>query len=226
MTDNVDTPLDSRGYLTHGEQVPQITAAVSLGRELAYHAKPNSQGLLCGWFKHSREAREYGLDVLGTGNWSVVVWRPDLGPYVVKISRGQDDSYAGYAAWCRAHQHLPCVPRIHYVWSCPDTGHVMYVLDRLEPLDDIDAEDISNVIACPGWVSEDVMEYQQYNYPDLPAARETFEAIEFAFWGLADFDLHHENVMQDAEGRLVITDPLSYVRDQDNDEGEDDDYNE
>lgn len=138
---------------------------------------------------------EHGFDLLGDGNFSLVVKHEAAPGYVIKVVIRDNDSAPAYMAWCRAHPG-PHVPRIHHLQR--QGRYVVAVLDELRRMDTDRTQ-----------IYELHLDRYLEKVTDHPV-NAVAQSIRKFFKDAADFDLHPANVMMDLNGELVITDPLSY----------------
>lgn len=145
-----------------------------------------------------------GLHCVGGGHFSTV-YRIDAAPnLVVKVTAGEsDEASLTYLAWCRAHPG-PHVPRVYYLRRATDIQ--VSVMNRLYPMDDDNRSKF--------------YEYLHEFDGDLEAGMEDGYAPAFVvkqiqefFSDIARWDLHADNAMQDENGVLVITDPITRCND-------------
>lgn len=150
-----------------------------------------------------------GWEYSGAGFFAAVFVRGGL---ALKIGLKAGDTGAMYAAWCRANQALPGVPRIYSISKFSGCYLVLtrrYEVLRKEWLDDEDSEYL------PALAEEHDAVRVAVNRGIAPGnARfdtvQTGLLIRDFFVGVVDFDVHEQNIMVDAEGNLIITDPVSY----------------
>jgi hypothetical protein len=146
-----------------------------------------------------------GWTIGGSGYFSAVFYKGGL---AIKISlRAASDAAMDYLFWCKDHQGLPGIPMVHAMKQMEYTYCVL--MDRLEA--------VSHLLN-PQDDSYD--EFVDAEYQEIKAAINTGErgqyfhtantalAIRREFERFAHFDMHRGNLMQDRDGKLVITDPL------------------
>lgn len=150
-----------------------------------------------------------GFRVLGSGNFAVVLEHTDHPGLAFKVGLKKEDSGATYAAWCRAnvgkYEHIPRILYLQRYEEC-----YVAVMPKYKPYD-YSCYDIVRI-------AREALHGAEYGEDELDAAccfgvYVTITAIREFFQGLASFDLHDENVMLDDEGKLVITDPVSFTGD-------------
>lgn len=163
--------------------------------------------------------RDLNAEVHGEGHFSVVVTLPGYDRLAFKLILGADTS-VGYLAWCRSMRregktwavHLPDVlamTQIRDAWivALPlykDAGNHPEFEELAEFLswfadEDIEALKISRAYQWARGVQK---------FP--PTLINALEEICCAFCCVGHFDLHSANWMVDADGNVVITDPLSF----------------
>lgn len=143
-------------------------------------------------------AERNGLKKLGSGYYSKVFEHPSAPGLVIKFCcSDEDEASITYLAWARAHPG-PHVPVIHHLLR--GSGYHVSVMNKLYPLDG------NNMVEYDKYMSY----YSDYGrHADVfGPARVALEIKEF-FSDIAGWDLHNENVMQDANGVMVITDPIT-----------------
>lgn len=155
------------------------------------------------------EMAESGWEYAGSGYFSAVFVKGGL---AVKLGFKVTDTGAMYAAWCRSHQGLPGVPEVYSLTKF--TGCYAVLTRRYEALDKEWLDEGS-----PDYLPDLAAEFEgirgAVNRGDNPTASQ-FDTVRTAglirefFEGVVDFDLHAGNVMLDAAGELVITDPVSH----------------
>jgi hypothetical protein len=157
-----------------------------------------------GEYRVKDEARSAGMRCLGGGCFSSVYTHPSAPGLVVKVTGnkgygGEDrgESSITYLAWARANPG-PHVPVVHHLIRT--TNVCVAVMDQLEELDESNSA-----------LFRKHMESYDYksNMHFAPAAVAA-EIREF-FTGVAGWDLHKGNVMQDRNGTMIITDPITTV---------------
>lgn len=162
-------------------------------------------------------AERWGYSVLGSGHFSAVVAHVDHPEYAFKLGFRAEDSGAMYAAWCRDTK-LPHLPEIIHMHNYPEAYMVCMPKygDSCSGDRDIgEMRDLSDVLSCmvhgatefDGWVDPTAW----HKVAGTPL-HDTLLAIHKFFNGMAQFDLHRHNWMWDKNGRVVITDPVSFQR--------------
>lgn len=147
--------------------------------------------------------KRQGWNYVGCGHFSLVF---SDGKRALKVCGNRRDAGLTYAAWCRSNQHLPHVPRIDEVFG--EQSFYCVVMELLEPMPD-------------AWKHP---EYDQAKqglrdgyYGSSYASRQGNPAYDVAhriggfFMGIAECDLHSDNVMRrPGTGELIITDPVCF----------------
>lgn len=159
-------------------------------------------------------AKTCGFVFLGNGFFSGAYKHELMPERVLKVGFKKEDSGAAYAAFCRQHQGLPGIPIIHDIQrhQCCYT----VVLDELKKYPE-------GAAARPLKNQYDIVKYtllkNEQHFHAKPqvesdydkALTETCELIYQFFKGVAEFDLHDENVMVcPSTGKVIITDPVSF----------------
>ena len=207
-------------------------------REECYKIEDSSTGIAGQprWEAFEILAREHGYKLLGLGHFAAVFEHEDLPGYAIKVGFKKDDSGAAYAAFCRENEGLAGLPVIHLVKRF--SRAYMVAMDKYRSLNDIggnycrDGETyeqrvlnvswhVVNAIidyceqpseALSGWLDQDARaEFAQVEAQYIKDLAQTAEKINSFFHGLASFDTHRANVMVDNNGRLIITDPVSWT---------------
>lgn len=167
--------------------------------------------------------KDAGFTRLGNGYFSAAYSHELLPGKVIKVGFKKDDSGAAYVAFCRMHQGRAGIPVIHDVQRHVSCYTV--VMDKLDPLGDCEEREEDGTDSLwtfiPRAVSgndgrwAEVKEENAELYGSLSEhERETLETcrmIHKFFIGIASFDMHSGNAMIDPNGRIVITDPVSYT---------------
>ena len=137
-------------------------------------------------------AEERGIERLGNGAFSVVYKHPSCPGLVIKVGlRSNEDTALTYLAYARANPG-PHIPKVYHL--CRGTGYFIAVLDEL-----YEAEEAYFLSDLNG-------RWDESTSPECVA----LQAIKKFFRGAGSIDMHSENVMQDKDGNLVLTDPVSY----------------
>lgn len=173
--------------------------------------------------------KDAGFNRLGNGHFSAAYEHALLPGKVIKVGFKKEDSGAAYVAFCRMHQGQAGIPVVHDVQR--HAGCYTVVMDKLLPIEGLSYKrsehkelealwkHVDTAVYCTEkeW-HEHVMLCKQEgewlpkfsNEYDL-AVIETCRKIHKFFYGIASFDMHRGNAMMDANGRLVIIDPVSFT---------------
>lgn len=181
-------------------------------------------------------AREHGYRLLGLGHFAAAFEHEDLPGYAIKVGFKKDDSGAAYAAFCRENEGMAGLPVIHLVKRF--SRAYMVAMDKYRSLNDIggnycrDGETYEQRVlsvswrvvyavidrcelpseALSGWLNQDARaEFAHVETQYIKELAQTARKIHTFFYGLASFDTHRANVMVDNNGRLIITDPVSWT---------------
>lgn len=167
-----------------------------------------------------------GWREVGQGHFSLAVahvLRPD---YVFKICCRAGDAYPEYAAWCVSkfndgtHVNL-CVPHIPFLHHSLD--HVRIVpVQRLEKINsqytgnsEEYCRELEVYVNAIDTYMRDLIGITAYQDIDQDMVSDkmkaTLQALAKAFRGLRSVDIHSGNVMLDASGEMVLTDPLGFA---------------
>lgn len=210
---------------------------------IAAHYKVEDSGEGIGaqsqWGAFEVMAREEGFVMLGMGHFAAAFSHPELDGYAIKVGFKKDDSGAAYAAYCRAHQGETGIPNIHLIKRF--SRAYMVVMDKYRSMQDIGGnycreEDtyeqtylskswyVANSIIDGGETRESAFNWYMQDHGlahiELQYVRQlakTCESIHSYFHEIARFDLHRANVMVDVDGNLIITDPVSWTAEDDDD---------
>lgn len=188
------------------------------------------------WGAFSALAWEHGYKLLGLGHFAAVFEHEDLPGYAIKVGFKKDDSGAAYVAFCRENEGLAGLPVIHLVKRF--SRAYMVAMDKYRSLDDIggnycrEGETYEQRVLSVSWrvvnaiidasattteaLSRWLDQGSGAEFADLETQyikdlAQTARKIHTFFYGLASFDTHRANVMVDNNGRLIITDPVSWT---------------
>lgn len=188
------------------------------------------------WANFEIAAKEHGYKLLGLGHFAAAFEHEDLPGYAIKVGFKKDDSGAAYAAFCRENEGLAGLPVIHLVKRF--SRAYMVAMDKYHSLDDIGGNycregatyeqrvlnvswRVVNAIidqceqpseALSWWLDQDArIEFAHVETQYIKDLAQTAKKINSFFYGLASFDTHRANVMVDNNGRLIITDPVSWT---------------
>lgn len=163
---------------------------------------------------------------LGNGHFSAAYRHPLMPGKVFKVGFKKEDSGAAYVAFCRLHAGHEGIPVIHEVIrrnSC-----YIVLLDELVGLgsisiapEDLDALEFAVDFAVSlvekgrkhTFSDTYIAEFKECYKFDVEGLRESCLKIHEFFHGIARFDMHEGNMMVTKEGRLIITDPVSFTND-------------
>lgn len=165
-----------------------------------------------------------GFERLGNGHFSAAYAHSLLPGRVIKVGFKKEDSGAAYAAFCRMHQGLAGIPVIHDIQRHP--GCYTVVMDKLDSaeyarnckpeLNELYYQ-VREAVECNSWCdgheSDGIDAVREELGEHAAATIQTARMINKFFSGIASFDMHRGNIMQDAKGQLVITDPVSFSHD-------------
>lgn len=125
---------------------------------------------------------------VGGGYFSAVFAKGDL---VIKIGMKAEDSCAAYYAWVRDNPGLAGLPDLYHI-------------DRYGPVS-------YTVVMRKYEVVNDCSEADRIKRGAVEGVSDTYERIKAFFQGIAEMDMHGENVMRCPDTReLIITDPVSF----------------
>ena len=165
----------------------------------------------CWWSFYRTAMVKAGFEYLGSGYFSAVFSHPLVPERAFKVGFKKEDSGAAYAAFCRANQHRPGIPKVHAV----ERHQACYTV-VLDLLTEFSTTEVSKEVWGQYSMVRDIIEcgngakWESHRSAAGTTLWDTALAIHEFFDGIASFDLHAGNVMLDKRGELVITDPVSY----------------
>lgn len=171
--------------------------------------------------------KDAGFNRLGNGHFSAAYEHALLPGKVIKVGFKKEDSGAAYVAFCRMHQGQAGIPVVHDVQR--HAGCYTVVMDKLLPIEGLSYKRREHMELEALWEHVDTAVYSseknwnehvrlckaegswpKFSEYDL-AVIETCRKIHKFFYGIASFDMHRGNAMMDANGHLVIIDPVSFT---------------
>ena len=171
--------------------------------------------------------KDAGFNRLGNGHFSAAYEHTLLPGKVIKVGFKKEDSGAAYVAFCRMHQGQAGIPVVYDVQR--HAGCYTVVMDKLLPIEGLSYKHNEHMELEALWGYVDTAVYTsektwhehvklckaqgcwpEFSEYDL-AVIETCRKIHKFFYGIASFDMHRGNAMMDANGRLVIIDPVSFT---------------
>ena len=171
--------------------------------------------------------KDAGFNRLGNGHFSAAYEHALLPGKVIKVGFKKEDSGAAYVAFCRMHQGQAGIPVVHDVQR--HAGCYTVVMDKLLPIEGLRYKRREHMELEALWEHVDTAVYTseknwhehvklckaqgwwpEFSEYDL-AVIETCRKIHKFFYGIASFDMHRGNAMMDANGHLVIIDPVSFT---------------
>lgn len=188
------------------------------------------------WSAFEILAAENGYKLLGLGHFAAAFEHESLPGYAIKVGFKKDDSGAAYAAFCRANEGMAGLPVIHIVKRF--SRAYMVCMDKYRSLQEIGGDwcrdgktyeqrvlsvswHVVNAIidhcemppqALCWWLDNNARaEFAHVETQYIKSLALTARKIHTFFYGLASFDTHRANVMVDNNGRLIITDPVSWT---------------
>ena len=155
------------------------------------------------WNPLVKSALEAGWELLGSGHFSAVFTHAQHSDLAFKVGFKKEDAGAQYAAWCRANAGKGLrIPEILMMGRFKEAYVV--VMPKYTPM------------RSPHKYSDEFGQAAAIlNYGSghgVGELQDTARAIREFFNGMAAFDLHAANAMVDAEGHIIITDPVSETR--------------
>lgn len=183
------------------KQSPVGVAARSISVDSKYHPTREQA-----WQRFVFELEELGFEKLGRGSYGVAFEKPGY-PWIFKVFHN-DPGYLAYLNFARNHQNLPAVPKIKgkFIRISDDTYAVR--IEKLYPVDK-DEQYVLLTALRQFFNTEFPLVYQDELDNLKNAWPEIAQVVESLFkLGKFYIDIHDENIMQRADGSLVITDPL------------------
>lgn len=163
-----------------------------------------------------------GIEFVGSGLYSVVLAHPKFPGRVFKVSTSVMDGFRAFAKYCQENPEVPMLPTIHSINEVGD--FVWYEMDRLYPIINTEdwygesylSEHLENVFDLIELAYFSLGSAERQLYMDVHpvpydirlAVLKNAKAVLSRFNQTFHIDLHNENVMQDAEGNIFITDPI------------------
>lgn len=169
---------------------------------LPRHSSAEPAGLR-NYFKEAR------FHVLGFGHFSIALTHPLLPGKCIKLSVRKEDSGAAFAAYCRANDGNPHLPKILHIQNM---SHCVAIImpEYKEFANDYYLPNQQYIAAQNSVLAIRTDDQCRKAGVDVDGALwKTGRAIRTYFKGLAEFDMHSGNVMWDGD-TLVITDPVSF----------------
>jgi len=164
---------------------------------------------LLGFLDMSRKLRDMGFMYCGHGYFSSVFKHADTPGVVYKLSMRTDDAYAAFALWARANPN-PHAPVFHDIQR--GRRAVVFAVKEYISLNTAQLRDqlpaTFSAYRLMGRVSE--------NKPNTLYRRNLVKylrEIRKFFNGVAEIDIHGENLMFDPDSkRIIVTDPVSFTK--------------
>ncbi len=169
--------------------------------------------------QHHRAART-ALEAAGwrwhaRGDWAQVYLSPD-GTQVARVVPF-DPAYALHVETCLAHPDEDFFQRIDWRCDLAPAGQLV-VMERLAPADEARAGDLCGALGETKWLDRAATDAELLAWADArqrdPALRRVFDLLRataaegarrLGWWG--GLDVRPDNVLQRADGRLVLIDP-------------------
>lgn len=152
-------------------------------------------------FREDHECWEF----VGGGYFSGVVRHIGFPGVVFKISMRPDDAYKAYALWVRQNpgKHFPVIYSIHHVGDV-----AVYALKEYD-----------HITMLPDFSTWEFLDRERMHRPNHVYRRSLCSAVGSVrkfFKGVAQLDIHGENLMFDPETKqVIITDPVSFNKEGD-----------
>jgi hypothetical protein len=152
---------------------------------------------------------DLGYKHLGCGNYSTVIGITER--TVIKINNNSmDPSYEAYAEFCMHNPQNPYLPRIYYHTYMGDRRVPVYVMERLQPWEQYE---LPPEIDCLYSLHRLARAHRRYD-PKLGIKHKLEMACPHLYQFVTECpvdpdDLSFNNIMQRANGQIVITDPAS-----------------
>lgn len=211
----LDSPTYSKPKLTPPDYSAVGARIAALTRAALPHGVDRDRNpAMCGPVQQTLERA--GFTWLGCGHFSVVVGHPEHPNRAFKFGLKKEDSGAAYAAWCRANpgDH---VPTVYHTERFQNGYFVVLPLFQRYVSGECAEMDMEYKMACSAIYEPLTTDKEQRLARSLGvlAIADTASKIGAFFLGLAQIDLHGENVMVGTSEwggkRLIITDPVSFT---------------
>lgn len=175
---------------------------------LHYESEWKHEGLL-GFLDMSRKLRDMGFMYCGHGYFSSVFQHADTPGVVYKLSMRTDDAYAAFALWARANPN-PHAPVFHDIQR--GRRAVVFAIKEYVSLNEAQ---LSGQLTT-AFVTYRLMDRVRDNKPNTLYRRNLVKylrEIRKFFKGVAEIDIHGENLMFDPDSkRIIVTDPVSFTK--------------
>ena len=191
------------------EKAQMISTCVAVLEAYIVGAKPNNGIGAYGSMQRLADTLTVaGWKVLGSGSYGCVLKSPHLEGVVFKFGVCAYDAAVEFALWARANQHLPHLPEILDLRRFPQ-GFV-YVMPEYFPCPEVEEVQekrrvFERILQGNNCWGDPVTDEERAAYPTAVAMQQYFE-------NCCGVDLHAWNVMLDAEGNMIITDPYATDR--------------
>lgn len=166
------------------------------------------EGLL-GFLDMSRKLRDMGFMYCGHGYFSSVFKHGSTPGVVYKLSMRTDDAYAAFALWARANPN-PHAPVFHDIQR--GRRAVMFAVKEYISLN---AAQLRGQLPATFSVYR-LMDRVDEHKPNTLYRRNLVKylrEIRKFFKGVAEIDIHGENLMFDPDSkRIIVTDPVSFTK--------------
>lgn len=193
-----------------GYSVGEIMSAPEQTPEQLFRCEPTLRhdGLL-GFLDMSQKLRDMGFMYRGNGYFSSVFKHTDTPGVVYKLSMRTDDAYAAFALWARANPN-PHAPVFHGIQR--GRRSVAFAIKEYISLD---AARLCGQLP-EAFSAYRLMDRVSANKPNTLYRRHLVKylrEIRKFFNGVAEIDIHGENLMFDPDSkRVIVTDPVSFTK--------------
>lgn len=193
-----------------GFSVGDIMSAPEQTPEQLLRCEPTRRhdGLLS-FLNMSRKLRDMGFMYCGHGYFSSVFQHYDTPGVVYKLSMRTDDAYAAFALWARANPN-PHAPVFHDI----QRGRRAVVFAVKEYISLLAAQLCDQLPAT--FEAYSLMCRVSENKPNTLYRRSLVKYLRETrkfFMGVAEIDVHGENLMFDPDSkRVIVTDPVSFTK--------------
>ena len=175
---------------------------------LHFEAEWKHAGLL-GFLDMSRKLWDMGFMYCSHGYFSSVFKHYSTPGVVYKLSMRTDDAYAAFALWARANPN-PHAPVFHDIQR--GRRAVVFAIKEYMSLNEAQ---LSGQLT-PAFVTYRLMDRVRENKPNTLYRRNLVKylrEIRKFFKGVAQIDIHGENLMFDPDSkRIIVTDPVSFTK--------------
>lgn len=164
---------------------------------------------LLGFLDMARKLRDMGFMYCGHGYFSSVFQHAATPGVVYKLSMRTDDAYAAFALWARANPN-PNAPVFHDIQR--GRRAVVFAIKEYMPFGVAQSRGQLPLSFMPHILMDRVRENKPNTLYRRNLVKYLREISKF-FKGVAQIDIHEENLMFDPDSkRVIVTDPVSFTK--------------